>query len=216
MKPISLYEFGGSEDLIRRLQKRFVQHFRGHDPVLDIGCGRGTFLKLLMDAGIDAVGIDHSQESVDACNAKGFTVHREDAVGYLTRNRGRFGGIFCSHVIEHMDYESAMAFLELCHQALRPDGKILLITPNSEDIAIMAEIFWLDPTHVRPYPKKLLLSMLSATGFQRIQDDQYGSWRTVGRRELPGYYFRRILLGRYFGRPNTMVLAKKISSSKSV
>jgi 2-polyprenyl-3-methyl-5-hydroxy-6-metoxy-1,4-benzoquinol methylase len=210
MKRISLYEFGGTEDLVRRTQERFVTHFRSSSPVLDIGCGRGVFIDLLCAAGIEAVGIDHSQESVAACLKKGLTVYPGGAIDFLQGNPRKFGGIFCSHVIEHMHYDDAMRFLELCHGALEPGGKLLLVTPNPEDLSVIAEIFWLDPTHVRPYPKKLLLTMVDAAGFENILDDQYlGSWKMVGRRNLLSYIFRRLLLGRYFGRPNTMVLAKK-------
>jgi 2-polyprenyl-3-methyl-5-hydroxy-6-metoxy-1,4-benzoquinol methylase len=215
---ISLYEFGSSEDTIRRIQKPFVEFFRNSAPVLDIGCGRGIFLQLLADAGIDAVGIDHSGEALAACREKGFNVYHEDAKSYLSAEAGRFGGIFCSHVIEHMSYEDALAFVDLCYRALRPGGLLLLVTPNPEDICIMSDIFWLDPTHVRPYPKLLLQAMLGSAGFQVRQARQFlGSWRLVGgRRNLPGYLLRRLLLGRYFGRPNTMVLAEKSSSSGTV
>lgn len=216
MKAISLYEFGGSEDLVRRIQKRFVKHFAGCGPVLDIGCGRGIFLELLASGGIEAVGLDHSAESIAACEARGFTVYRQEADEYLRKNPGKFGGIFCSHVIEHMGYDDAMAFLELCYAALRPGGKLALVTPNPEDITIIGEIFWLDPTHVRPYPMKLLMRMVEAVGFRVTMTDQYmGNWRMAGRRQLPGYLFRRFLLGRYFGRPNTMVLAQKAIPLKS-
>jgi 2-polyprenyl-3-methyl-5-hydroxy-6-metoxy-1,4-benzoquinol methylase len=212
MKAVSLYEFGGSEDLVRRIQKRFVKVFQGSGPVLDIGCGRGIFLELLSSGGIEAVGLDHSAESIAACEAKGFTVYCQEAGEYLQKNPEQFGGIFCSHVIEHMGYEDAMMFLDLCHGALRPGGKLLLVTPNPEDLSIIGEIFWLDPTHVRPYPKKLLIRMVEATGFQLVRAEQYlGNWRMAGRRDLPGYLFRRALLGKYFGRPNTMVLAEKLS-----
>lgn len=216
MKAISLYEFGGSEDLVRRIQKRFVKLFAGCGPVLDIGCGRGIFLELLASAGIESVGLDHAPESVAACEARGFTVYRQEANEYLRQNTGKFGGIFCSHVIEHMGYDDAMAFLELCYAALRPGGKLLLVTPNPEDLTIIGEIFWLDPTHVRPYPMKLLERMVEAVGFRVTMTDQFmGNWRMAGRRHLPGYLFRRLLLGRYFGRPNTMVLAEKVIPPKS-
>jgi O-antigen chain-terminating methyltransferase len=215
MKPISLYEFGGSEELVRQFQKRFVEFFRASAPVLDIGCGRGVFLELLSAAGIEAVGIDHSQESVTSCQEKGFTVHCEEAGEYLQRNPGKFGGIFCSQVIEHMDYDNAIAFLGLCREALRHGGKLLVLTPNPEDLTVISEIFWLDPTHVRPYPLKLLLRMLDTVGFQVVLAKQYPGWRLVGRRHLLGYFFRGMLLGRYFGRPNTMVLARKIVPTKS-
>jgi hypothetical protein len=74
----------------------------------------------------------------------------------------------------------------------------------------MSEVFWLDPTHVRPYPKALLEKMLSAIGFEiRIAKQFLGSWRLIGKRSIPGFLLRRMLLGYHFGRPNTMVLATK-------
>jgi 2-polyprenyl-3-methyl-5-hydroxy-6-metoxy-1,4-benzoquinol methylase len=210
MKPISLYEFGSDENVVRRIQRPFVEFFRGAAPVLDIGCGRGIFLQLLSDAGIDAIGLDHSDEAVALCQQKGFQVQREDARIYLGRNPGRFGGIFCSHVVEHMGYDDALAFLQLCSDALRNDGVIVLVTPNPQDLAIISEIFWLDPTHVRPYPALLLKSMLASAGFRvGLHRHFLGDWRLIGRRNLPGYLLRRMLLGRYYGKPNTLVLARK-------
>ncbi|MGC2697263.1 MAG: methyltransferase domain-containing protein [Candidatus Angelobacter sp.] len=210
MNPISLYEFGSGEDEVRQIQAPFVDLFRHSAPVLDVGCGRGVFLELLAAAGIEAVGLDHSPESVSICQGKGYTVHCEGARQYLERNAGWFGGIFCHHVIEHMGYEEAMAFLGQCHLALRPGGTLLLGTPNPEDIAVISELFWLDPTHVRPYPHRLLQSMLKASGFKIKFSRQYlGSWRMIGRRNLPMYLFRRMLLGRHYGKPNTLVLAEK-------
>lgn len=216
MKPISLYEFGSSEEVVRKIQSRFVEFFRNAEPVLDVGCGRGLFLELLRTAGIEVVGIDHSEESVAACRERGFTVNCEDARQYLVKAEGRFGGIFCSHVIEHMSYDDAMAFLALCNRALRGGGVLLLVTPNPEDLTIISEIFWLDPTHVRPYPKMLLQSMLQANGFRVKRAEQFlGSWRMIGRRNLPMYFIRRLLLGKHFGRPNTLLLAEKQSGQSN-
>jgi 2-polyprenyl-3-methyl-5-hydroxy-6-metoxy-1,4-benzoquinol methylase len=215
MKQISLYQFGGSEDQLRKLQKPFVEFSRQSSPVLDVGCGRGIFLELLAAAGVEAVGVDPSEEAIAVCREKGLKVVSGDACTFLGRNPGRFGGIFCSHVIEHMAYEDAMAFLELCHPALRPNGKILLLTPNPEDLAVVSEIFWLDPTHVRPYPKLLLKAMLNATGFQVVLEKQFlGSLRMLGRRNLPMYLLRRLVLGRHYGKPNTLVLAQKCSDGQ--
>jgi len=210
VKSISLYEFGGREDTVRRIQKPFVEYFQGCAPVLDIGCGRGIFLDLLATAGIEAVGIDHSEEALAVCQQKGLKVEREDASTYLDQNAGRFGGIFCSHVIEHMSYEDAISFLELCHRALRRKGALLLVTPNPADLCVMSEMFWLDPTHVRPYPKPLLEKMLIAMGFEiRVTKQFLGSWRLIGKRDIPGFLLRRMLLGNRFGKPNTLVLAIK-------
>jgi len=216
MRSISLYEFGGSEDVLRRVQKPFAEMFRGFDPVLDIGCGRGVFLELLRRADIAAVGIDHSEEAITACEKRGVEVHRGEARAFLARNPCKFGGIFCSHVIEHMAYADALNFLELCKAALRPGGILLTITPNPTDLSVISEVFWMDPTHVRPYPKLLLRSMLEAVGFKVTLEKQFlGSWRMVGRRNIPAYCFRRMLLGRYFGKPNTLVLGRKPNSGQN-
>ncbi|MGH9511584.1 MAG: class I SAM-dependent methyltransferase [Terriglobales bacterium] len=214
MKPVSLYKFGGTEELLRRVQKPFVAYFQNSAPVLDIGCGRGVFLQLLAEAGIPAVGIDHSEEAIVSCQEKGLTVHHEDGCEFLGQSGGKFGGIFCSHVIEHMGYEDAMNFLELCYGALRANGTILLITPNPKDLAVISEVFWLDPTHVRPYPGLLLKAMLEAVGFKVSSERQFlGDWRMVGRRNLPRYFLWKMLLGQYYGKSNTMVLAAKVEDS---
>jgi O-antigen chain-terminating methyltransferase len=213
MKSVSLYEFGGSESLLRNFQTRFIPLFRGYNPVLDIGCGRGIFLGLAAEAGIEAVGVDHAEESVEFCRKKGFSVHQEDVRSFLERSPEIFGGIFCSHVIEHMGYEDASRLLALCHRALRNGGKLILLTPNPEDLAVIAETFWLDPTHVRPYPKLLLHSMLATAGFDVTDTKQVlGSWRMIGRSKMPLYFWRRMLLGRYYGHPNTIIVATKSSS----
>jgi SAM-dependent methyltransferase len=210
MKPVSLYEFGGDERILRLAQSKLVPFFEGCAPVLDIGCGRGTFLELLAAAKIEAVGVDHSEESVKRCGEKGFKVYREDARSFLRQNPGRFGGMFCSHVIEHFVYEDALSFLELCHQTLRPGGVLLILTPNPTDLMVISELFWLDPTHVRPYPGPLLKNMVKAVGFEVVHEKQYvGHWRMIGWRNLPAYLLRRLLLGRYYGRGNTLLVARR-------
>lgn len=209
MRSLNLYEFGGTEETVKRVQSRYVKYFRDSSPVLDIGCGRSVFLELLASAGIQAVGIDSSEEAVAYSREKGFAVESGDVLAFLAQSPPRFGGIFCSHVIEHMEYQQAMELLSLCHRALRPGGTLLLLTPNPQDIGVISEVFWLDPTHVRPYPKQLLQSMLKNNGFQITEAKQFlPSWRLVGRRNLPIYVLRRILLGRHYGRPDTFILAK--------
>jgi len=53
--------------------------------------------------------------------------------------------------------------------------------------------------------------MLEAVGFEiRIAKHFVGSWRLVAKRKIPGYLLRRMVLGRHYGKPNTMVLAAKV------
>jgi 2-polyprenyl-3-methyl-5-hydroxy-6-metoxy-1,4-benzoquinol methylase len=46
-----------------------AQEFRAHR-VLDIGCGTGVFALLLADRGMEVIGIDPAQASIDVARAK--------------------------------------------------------------------------------------------------------------------------------------------------
>ncbi|WP_405828082.1 class I SAM-dependent methyltransferase [Streptomyces sp. NBC_01176] len=48
---------------------RMAEEFKAHQ-VLDIGCGTGVFALLLADRGIDVVGIDPAQASIDVARGK--------------------------------------------------------------------------------------------------------------------------------------------------
>jgi hypothetical protein len=50
--------FRGPEERIRELLVPYVGLLRGHEPVLDVGCGRGELLDLLREEGIEASGVD--------------------------------------------------------------------------------------------------------------------------------------------------------------
>ena len=208
---ISAYEFGGSERQVREIQRFFLRYFRRCRRVVDLGCGRGNFLELLRDTGIAGVGVDKSDESVEACRAKQLEpVCQSDVFTFLANCHERFDGIFCSHVIEHLAYQDGLRLMELCYQVLKPDGRIVVVTPNSGDLSVLGETFWLDPTHVRFYPLLLLKRMATSVGFE-VTDcgHMLGSWRGVPKRQLVGFCLRRLLWGRFFGRPNTYIVADK-------
>ena len=63
--------FRGSIDSIKKAQKAYIPYFRDKKNVVDIGCGRGEFLSLMQDNGINAVGVDIYEPYVDYCRMKG-------------------------------------------------------------------------------------------------------------------------------------------------
>jgi predicted TPR repeat methyltransferase len=202
------FRFGGDEGLVRDEQQRLLRHFQGCHAVLDIGCGRGVMLDLLREAHIPASGVDLMPEAVAYCRAKGHQVDEGDAVTYLEGRAGRYDGIFCSHVIEHLDFDRAERFIDLVAQALRPGGVLVIVTPNSRDIAVMGEVFWLDPTHRRPYPAELIEAMLTERGFVSISVER-PAVRPATLRQWPGWIVRKLALGRYFGSLNLIVVGRR-------
>jgi SAM-dependent methyltransferase len=202
------FRFGGDEASLRREQRPLLAHFHGCHNVLDIGCGRGVMLDLFAEAGIAAEGVDQMPEAVSYCQAKGHRATVGDALDFLEGRAQQYDGIFCSHVIEHLEFERAERLVALCARALRPGGVLVIVTPNSRDIAVMGDVFWLDPTHRRPFPGELVEAMLAAEGFVSIALRRPPVLPTR-LRGWPGWLVRKLALGRYFGSLNLIAVARR-------
>ena len=142
--------FRGPEERVRELLEPYVELLRGHEPVLDLGCGRGELLELLAEAGIEASGVDVDQGMVERSRAKGLAVEQADAVSYLeAQPEGSLGAVVAIHVIEHLAYEELQRLLELARRALRPGGLFVAETVNPHSVQAF-KTFWVDPTHRAP------------------------------------------------------------------
>ena len=73
----------GSTAEVRSRQRVYVDDFAGAAPVLDVGCGRGEFLSLLREAGIDARGVDADADMVAYARGEGLEVEHRDALAHL-------------------------------------------------------------------------------------------------------------------------------------
>src|SRR4051812_44660938 len=128
--PFDYFAFEGrmreNRDEIRRRQASYVDDFRDAAPVLDVGCGRGEFLDLLREAGIEARGVDADADMAAFSRGEGLDVEHGDALAYLNGMAERsLGGIFAAHVVEHMPPPGLVRFLELAASRLRP-GRLLV------------------------------------------------------------------------------------------
>jgi SAM-dependent methyltransferase len=78
----------GSSEEIRGTLSDYVPYFRGSAPVVDLGCGRGEFLELLREAGIDGLGIDGNAEMVGRCRERGLSAEVGDVIDFVARRAG--------------------------------------------------------------------------------------------------------------------------------
>lgn len=162
--------FRGPEEYVKAGQQFYLPYFEGCKNVLDIGSGRGEFLKMMRAAGIPARGIELGAESVAECKLEGLDVELADVFPYLAAlPEGSFDGIFCSQVVEHLPPERLPELIRLCASRLAPQGVIAIETPNPECLAIFATHFYLDPTHTRPAPHPLLIFYLEEFGIGNIE-----------------------------------------------
>jgi O-antigen chain-terminating methyltransferase len=92
-----------------------------------------------------------------------------DAAGYLeSLPDGSLGGLFAAQVVEHLEPDYLLRFLELAYHRLRPGSKIVLETINVDSWSAFFGPYLRDITHVRPLPPDTLLYLLRASGFQRV------------------------------------------------
>ena len=160
----------GNEKMTSQIQSPFIKCFcDAPGKVLDLGCGRGTMLRLFANAGVEAYGIDIARETVARCRKEGLEVYQEEALAHLrTLKECALGGIFSGHVIEHLSPQQVLDFIREAKRVLMPGGRVLIMTPNLKDLRTV-ERFWLDLSHVRPYPRKLLEMLLRQEGFKRVR-----------------------------------------------
>lgn len=202
--------FAGDTAAVTRYQRPYVDRFPAGGRVLDVGCGEGIFLQLLRDGGRTGVGVDRSPEDVALARAKGLEVVEEDALAYLAGQREEFDGIFCAHVIEHLVPADAVRLIEGARAALRPGGRLVLITPDTLDLETLTERFWLDLTHVRPYPLPLLVALVKALGFELLdQGNDPRSARSRTLRNTPRRFLRWLRFGPHAYRGDAFVFAAR-------
>ena len=182
----SFYHGAETQDAIRQWLAPYAREFQGCRYVLDIGCGPGTFLELLRELGVQAIGIDPDPEMVAQCQAAGL----QAAVMYaddLPRLSGEFDGVHIGHVVEHLTGAQLERLLLHLAERLLPGGRVLIRTPNWANAQVHGGGFWLDHTHQRPYPAELLVKMLQDLGLSDVHaESEPGGWNdTVVRASRP-------------------------------
>ncbi len=135
-------------------------------PVLDLGCGRGEWLGLLLQHGYAARGVDLNEDFVAHGQQLGLDLVYAEAVGYLgSQPEGSCAAVTAFHLVEHLPPGRLVDLLAQIHRVLRPGGIVILETPNPENQVVGGCTFYLDPSHVAPIPPALLQFLTEQAGF---------------------------------------------------
>lgn len=150
----------------RRIQRFYLPFFQGTANVVDLGCGDGDFVALLVEQGIDALGVDADDKTVAAVQAQGLPIVQQDIFTYLTgAPDDSVDGIFCAHVVEHLPYQQVIELTRHAYRILRPGGRLVLATPDARTLFSHLEMFYLHFGHVSFYHPRLLCFLLEHAGF---------------------------------------------------
>ncbi len=169
---VSGYEhsFEGSIDDTTRIARQLSKYFSGCESVLDIGCGQGSMLRVLRASGRKVQGIESDPVLVDILIHQGFRVHVGRVPdGLQTLEPAEFDGVFLGHIVEHLTPSEFETVLSWVWERIADGGILVIQTPDFTNHAVAFENFWLDGTHIRPYPVRLLKEMLAKAGFIPIE-----------------------------------------------
>jgi SAM-dependent methyltransferase len=160
----------GSTESIRERQRPYVEDFRAAaGPVLDLGCGRGEFLELLREAGIEARGVDLDPDMVAYARGEGLEVKQADVVEHLQDlEDSSLGGIFAAQLVEHLPAPRLVRLLELGVAKLRPGGLLVAETINPLSPLALRN-YYADLTHAQPLVPETLELLARQAGFESVE-----------------------------------------------
>jgi O-antigen chain-terminating methyltransferase len=160
----------GNEEEVKKQQSQFLPYFQEKGKVLDLGCGRGEFLELCRDNGIEAQGIDLNEQMVEICRDKGLDCQKGDILESLAeKSDTTLGGIFSSQVIEHLAPAQLKKLVELAFVKLAPGCHLVLETINPASVFALVQIYFLDLTHQKPIHPQTLKFLLESSGFEDVE-----------------------------------------------
>lgn len=142
----------------------------GKKPVMDLGCGRGEWLELLAEVGIDAFGIDTNQVQIAEGQELGLDLRLGDALAVLAEaETDSLSVISAHHLIEHLPFDMVAWITREATRVLAPGGILLFETPNTRNVLVGATTFHTDPTHLKPMPEQVMGVLLETAGFHPVE-----------------------------------------------
>jgi 2-polyprenyl-3-methyl-5-hydroxy-6-metoxy-1,4-benzoquinol methylase len=139
---------------------------------LDVGCGLGRNLAHLDGRG---VGVDHNPASVAVARQRGLEAYtsEEFLAGPLARSAS-FDSLLAAHVVEHMSEADAVGLLQTYLPLVRPEGKVVLITPQEKG-------YDTDATHVRFCGYEEVALLCEKVGLRLVRQYSFPFPRFAGR-----------------------------------
>lgn len=141
-----------------------IQLFPEKARVLDLGCGKGRFIKKLNEGGFFAQGIDLNSSYSSVPNI---------TIGELPKALARWDDnsidvAVSFHLIEHLELSVYRDMLDEVYRILDAGGKIYLETPNTQSLVTMSLYYYKDPAHLMPRHPEAYANILRFCGFKNV------------------------------------------------
>lgn len=153
------------EQLARYLVQRYG--IRPGQSFLDIGCGRGEFLRGFMRCGVQGFGVDRSKAAARICPEAELRTADLEQDG-LPFDDAMFDVVFSKSVIEH--FHNPEKLMQEVYRVLKPGGLVITLCPDWE---FNYRIYFEDYTHRTPFMLSSLRDIQLIHGFEAIRCERF-------------------------------------------
>jgi 2-polyprenyl-3-methyl-5-hydroxy-6-metoxy-1,4-benzoquinol methylase len=138
--------------------------------ILVVSCGPGYLLNLLAKSGYQFVtGIDSDAAKVEHGRKRGLACEVAEAFPYLSGKRNEFDVIIPEQELNHLTHDETIEFLQLCHAALKPGGKMIVYAMNGANPFVGAENLAHNIDHFYIVTEYSLGQLLELGGFKNVK-----------------------------------------------
>jgi len=142
--------------------------------IADVACGSGKLLYFLKNMHYhNIVGVDISPDQVRLARQVTPEVDEADVLDWLDAHTSSIDLIVGLDFVEHLDKSEILRFIDACHSALKPGGRLILQTPNAESLW-GTSIRYGDFTHEVGFTPDLLSRLLKQAGFHHLEVRETG------------------------------------------
>jgi 2-polyprenyl-3-methyl-5-hydroxy-6-metoxy-1,4-benzoquinol methylase len=148
-----------------------IKQLEPNSRILEVGCFLGHYCNHFKSLGHHPSGVDISPNVIDEANKLYPELDLKCIDGSTLEDvfeENTFDAVIASEVIEHVLFPQD--FLKSIRKVLKPNGKLLLTTQNSNAFhyrlrMLFGQFRW-DPTHLRLYSKPELVEEIESAGFK--------------------------------------------------
>jgi SAM-dependent methyltransferase len=151
--------------------------------VLDVGCGPGFLMTLLLELGVEVDGVDYSPSSVTLAPPAARERITIESVDELSAADRSYDLVICREVMEHLTaIQVRRTVAEICRVSSRFAYVTTRFHPAPESLLDVTTDFETDPTHITLMTKDLLRTLFVLEGFRsRPELEQQLDWGRKGR-----------------------------------
>lgn len=163
-------EIRGTRGEAQERWKQYLPLMPRDGPVLDLGCGRGEWLELLREAGLDARGVDGNRLMVAECRERSLAVEQADPLDYLARMPdASLAAVTVLRLVEQLPFRQLVRLIDEVARVLGPGGTAIFETPNPGNFLVAARDFYRDPGRRHPIPSETLRCLVELRGLETVE-----------------------------------------------